>query len=110
MDDQMTINPWLPDFLQQGLRYAMWLEMLQYVLLIVLGMAVLTMVCALLDLVLLFRQECQQTQPLSISVLKIMTRWLDTHITHGPLWRAVVAGTHSAGNALQHVRHWRFPH
>lgn len=110
MDEQMVLNPWLPEFLQDELRYTLWLEVLQYLLLIVLAIAVFTMVCALLDLVLLLRQEYQKTQPLGIAVLKTMTRWLDTHVTHLTLWWAVVAGTHTAGSALQRARHLRFPH
>ncbi len=103
MDEQMALNPWLPEILQDGLRYTLWLEVLQYLLLIVLAIAVVTMVCALLDLILLLRQEYQKTQPLGTSVLKTMTRWLDTHITHLPLWQAGVAG-------VENVRHLRFPH
>lgn len=103
MDEQMALNPWLPEFLQQGLQYAVWLEVLQYLLLIVLAIAVFTLVCAFLDLVLLLRQEYQKTQPLGLSVVKSLTRWLDTHVTHLTVWRAVVTG-------VEHVRHLRFPH
>jgi hypothetical protein len=110
MNDQMILNPWLPDFLQDGLQYTLWLEMLQYLLFIVLAIAVFTLVCALVDLVLLLREEGRKTQPLSILVMKAVMRWLDTHVTHLPLWRAVTARIHAASNVLHHARHLRFPH
>lgn len=110
MDEQMITNPWLPEFLQNAPQYALWLEVLQYLLLIVLAIALFTMTCALLDLILLLRQERQNTQPLSVSLMKSLTRWLDTHITQLPLWRALTAGMHTVSQAREQARHLRFPH
>lgn len=110
MDEQMAINPWLPDFLQNASEYALWMEVLQYLLLIVLTIAVFTMACALFDLILLLRQERLKTQPLGIALLKSMTRWLDLHVLHGSAWRATAAGIHATATRLQHARPPRFPH
>lgn len=110
MDEQMLRNPWLPDFIKDGQQYAMWVEMLQYLLLLVLAIAVFTLVVAFIDLLLLLRQESKKTQPLTLALLKAMVRWFDTRVTNLAVWRAFAAMIHTASAALHHARHVRFPH
>jgi hypothetical protein len=71
---------------------------------------VLTLASALIDLILLLRQESQKTQPLSVALLKSMTRWFDEQVANLPGWQAFRSMIHTASDALHQARHLRFPH
>lgn len=58
MNDQMGMESMLPELFRQ----AIWLEVLQWTLYLVLIIAFCSLVFVLLDFVLLFRQECQTAQ------------------------------------------------
>ncbi|MBS1807986.1 MAG: hypothetical protein JST84_07325 [Acidobacteria bacterium] len=94
MDEQMIRNPWLPDFIKDGQQYAMWVDLLQYLLVMVLALAVFTLACTFIDFILLLRQERKQTQPLSLGLFKAMTRWFDRHVTDLPVWQAFTSMIH----------------
>ncbi|HEX4945128.1 MAG TPA: hypothetical protein VFZ34_00510 [Blastocatellia bacterium] len=62
MDDSI-VNSLLPQFLQTWLQNAVWLEMLQNAMIILLIVVGFSLLYALLDLILLCRQEYKETPP-----------------------------------------------
>ena len=73
MNDQMGMESMLPELFRQ----AIWLEVLQWTLYLVLIIAFCSLVFVLLDLVLLFRQECQtaQRRPVNKQYKRTRTHW-----------------------------------